>query len=82
MTFYFLNPIALRKAKIVYNFDHSECNMVKEKDLILSIYLYMYEYTHKGEHSDMEMFASRLNRRLLFKKGICSPERAYSVQKE
>ena len=23
------NPIALRKAKIVYNFDLSECNMVK-----------------------------------------------------
>ena len=26
----FLNPIALRKAKIVYNFGLSECNRVKE----------------------------------------------------
>ena len=25
----FLNPIALRKAKIVYNFDLSECNSVR-----------------------------------------------------
>ena len=27
---YKLNPIALRKAKIVYNFGLSECNRVKE----------------------------------------------------
>ena len=26
---YNFNPIALRKAKIVYNFGHSECNRVK-----------------------------------------------------
>ena len=25
------NPVALRKAKIVCNFGHSECNMVKRK---------------------------------------------------
>ena len=28
-----LNPIALRKAKIVYNFDLSECNRVKGMNL-------------------------------------------------
>ena len=30
----FLNPIALRKAKIAYNFGLSECNRVKEKNLV------------------------------------------------
>ena len=29
-----LNPIALRKAKIVYNFGFSECNRVKNSRLI------------------------------------------------
>ena len=28
-TFVFFNPVALRKAKIVYNFGLSECNRVK-----------------------------------------------------
>ena len=31
-----VNPIALRKAKLVYNFDLSECNRVKE---CLNLYL-------------------------------------------
>ena len=30
-----LNPIALRKAKIVYNFGLSECNRVKRKNFLL-----------------------------------------------
>ena len=30
---YFFNPIALRKAKIVYNFGISECNRVKSRPL-------------------------------------------------
>ena len=35
-SFSFINPIALRKAKIVYNFCLSECNRVKETDSSLS----------------------------------------------
>ena len=31
-----MNPIALRKAKIVYNFGLSECNRVKRKTVVLS----------------------------------------------
>ena len=31
-----LNPIALRKAKIMYNFGLSECSRVKTKNFILS----------------------------------------------
>ena len=34
--FSFINPIALRKAKIVYNFGLSECNRVKETHSSLS----------------------------------------------
>ena len=33
------NPIALRKAKIVYNFGLSECNRVKQVDMMHAIYL-------------------------------------------
>ena len=32
----YFNPIALRKAKIVYNFGLSECNRVKKKDFVVS----------------------------------------------
>ena len=31
-----MNAIALRKAKIVYNFGFSECNRVKRKTIVLS----------------------------------------------
>ena len=31
-----MNPTALRKAKIVYNFGLSECNRVKRKTIVLS----------------------------------------------
>ena len=31
-----MNPVALRKAKIVYNFGLSECNRVKRKINVLS----------------------------------------------
>ena len=31
-----MNPIALRKAKIVYSFGLSECNRVKRKTIVLS----------------------------------------------
>ena len=33
----FLNPIALRKAKIVYNFGLSECNRVKVNQLVSAL---------------------------------------------
>ena len=31
-----INPVALRKAKIIYNFGLSECNRVKRKSNVLS----------------------------------------------
>ena len=34
--FFDMNPIALRKAKIVYNFGISMCNRVKRKTIVLS----------------------------------------------
>ena len=34
--FFGMNPIATRKAKIVYNFGLSECNRVKRKTIVLS----------------------------------------------
>ena len=34
--FFDMNPIALRKAKIVYNFGLSECSRVKRKTIVLS----------------------------------------------
>ena len=34
--FFDMNPVALRKAKIVYNFGLSECNRVKRKTIVLS----------------------------------------------
>ena len=34
--FFGMNPIAIRKAKIVYNFGLSECNRVKRKTIVLS----------------------------------------------
>ena len=34
--FFDMNPIALRKAKIVYSFGLSECNRVKRKTILLS----------------------------------------------
>ena len=34
--FFDMNPIALRKAKIVYNFGLSECNRVQRKIIVLS----------------------------------------------
>ena len=40
-----LNPIALRKAKIVYNFGLPECNRVKDgktKYVDVSIYMYLF----------------------------------------
>ena len=36
----FFNPIALRQAKIVYNFGLSECNRVKVSDENQNIYLH------------------------------------------
>ena len=37
ISIFLLNPIALRKAKIVYNFDLSECNRVKNLHSDLSL---------------------------------------------
>ena len=34
--FFDMNPVVLRKAKIVYNFGLSECNRVKRKSTVLS----------------------------------------------
>ena len=34
--FFDMNPFALRKAKIVYNFGLSGCNRVKRKTIVLS----------------------------------------------
>ena len=34
--FFDMNPMTLRKAKIVYNFGLSECNRVKRKTIVLS----------------------------------------------
>ena len=34
--FFDMNQVALRKAKIVYNFGLSECNRVKRKTIVLS----------------------------------------------
>ena len=34
--FFDINPIVLRKAKIVYNFGLSECNRVKRKTIMLT----------------------------------------------
>ena len=48
-----MNPIALRKTKIVYNFGLSECNRDKKKtncafkghkDLIFAIFSYFFNY--------------------------------------
>ena len=33
----YINPIALRKAKIVYNFGLSECNRVKNQSLTIPV---------------------------------------------
>ena len=46
-----LNPVALRKAKIVYNFGLSECNRVKRKEFTsLEVSSFHFEKTCKGLH--------------------------------
>ena len=41
----FFNPVALRKAKIVYNFGFSECNRVKKADKHGSVPVHRKVYT-------------------------------------
>ena len=45
----YINPAALRKAKIVYNFGHSECNKVKLKHLTKLEKLFYFSNGKKNE---------------------------------
>ena len=49
------NPIALRKAKIAYNFGLSECSRVKVKILKFSIHTTVTVITIKVEHFSFRM---------------------------
>ena len=47
--FFDINPVAHRKAKVIYNFGLSECNRVKRKTIVLStdikiIFLQFFSY--------------------------------------
>ena len=63
-----MNPVALRKAKIVYNFGLSECNRVKKincafkghKDHIFAIFSYFF-FTVKSRymHSEKKKFQKK-----------------------
>ena len=39
-----LNPVALRKAKIVYNFGLSECSRVKSKKIVCRHFIFFFAF--------------------------------------
>ena len=82
----FVNPIALRKAKIVYSFGLSVCNRVNKvsrhqpssldevqhfQDSYI-VFLKVYGYVSRGSNSAISIFTSFLNLGQLFHKRICS----------
>ena len=43
-----VNPVALRKSKIVYNFDLPECNRVKHLTIHLELHFMLVKVFRKG----------------------------------
>ena len=63
-----MNPIALRKAKIIYNFCLSECNRVKRKTTVFSedikvilfaIFSYFLTVKRRYMHSEKKVYKKK-----------------------